>query len=113
MRSDGEPAKQHERSAFDVQMLAYHLRREARPDDPRPGESAWLPVTARMRDWRTQMSPHDVELIEALVGPLLADLDYERAFRKISQPVKTEAKAYRKRWAKKLARREARQLSSI
>lgn len=98
---------------FDGQMLAYHLRREARPDDPRPGESAWLPVTARTRHWRTQMSPHDVELIEALVGPLLNDLDYERGFRKISQPVKTEAKAYRKRWAKKLARREARQLSSI
>jgi sulfotransferase family protein len=98
---------------FDEQMLAYHLRREARPDDPRPGESAWLPVTARIRDWRTQMPAHNVELVEALVGPLLTDLGYERAFRKPSRPVRTEAKGYSKQWTKKLALREARRLSSI
>jgi hypothetical protein len=64
-----------------------------------------------MRDWRTQMSPHDIELVEALVGPLLVDLGYQRAFPKISRPVETEAKTYRKRWTKKLARREERRSS--
>ena len=98
---------------FDEQMLAYHLPREPRPDDPRPGESAWLPVTASIRDWRTQMAPHDVEVVEALVGPLLTDLGYKRAFRKPSRPIRTEAKAYRKRWTKKLARREARRLPPV
>jgi hypothetical protein len=98
---------------FDRQMLRYHLRHAARPDDPRPGESAWLPVAASMRDWRTHMTPHDAELVEALIGPLLVDLGYERAFRKITQPVKTEAKAYRKQWAKKLARRTSRMCRDV
>ena len=93
---------------FDRQMLTYHLRRERRSDDPLTGASAWLPLTVGIRDWRTQMSAHDVELVEALAGDLLSELGYERAFRKISPPLKAEAKPYRKRWAKKLARREER-----
>jgi hypothetical protein len=89
-------------------MLTYHLRRERRPDDPLTGASAWLPLTVGTRDWRTQMSAHDVELVEALAGDLLSVLGYERAFRKVSPSLKAEAKPYRKRWAKKLARREER-----
>ena len=58
-----------------------------------------------IRDWHTQMSAHDAELVEALTGGLLADLDYQRAYPKISRPVKAEAKRYRKWWTRKLAAR--------
>ena len=90
---------------FAEQMLTYHLSRERRADDPVTGASAWLPLTPGLRDWRTQMSVHDAELVEALTGDLLSDLGYKHAFRKISRPVRDEAKGYRKRWARKVARR--------
>jgi hypothetical protein len=46
-------------------------------------------------------------LVEVLTGDLLSNLGYERAFRKPSRESRTEAKAYRKRWARKIARRES------
>jgi hypothetical protein len=90
---------------FDRRMIAYHLHREARPDDPLTGASAWLPVTPGLRDWRNQMTVHDAQLVEALTGDLLSDLGYRLAFRKLPRPVRDEAKGYRKRWARKVARR--------
>jgi Sulfotransferase family len=92
---------------FDAGMLAYHVGRTR----AKPGlgtNKAWLPPTQGVRDWRTQMSAHDVELVEALAGDLLSELGYERAFPKISPPVRAEAKQHRKRWARKVARRTAR-----
>jgi hypothetical protein len=92
---------------YDPRMLAYHVGR-TRANAGLPSNKAWLPPTQGLRDWRAQMPAHDVELIEVLTGDLLSDLGYERAFRKPSREVRTEAKLYRKRWARKIARRERR-----
>jgi hypothetical protein len=89
---------------YDREMLNYHAEREKRPDDPAVGSSARLPPTAGLRNWHTQMSVHDAELVEALTGDLLAHLGYERAFRKISRPLRKEAKWYGRRWGRKIAR---------
>jgi len=96
---------------YDPAMLNYHAEREKRPDDPAVGSSAQLPPTQGLRDWRTQMSVHDAELVEALTGELLSDLGYERVFPKISRPARDEAKVCRKRWARKIARRTTRDLA--
>ncbi len=37
-------------------------------------------LTTGLRDWRTEMAPGDVEAFEAVAGPLLTDLGYERRF---------------------------------
>jgi Sulfotransferase family len=44
------------------------------------GAHPWLPITAGLRDWRTQMPDEDVERFEALAGDLLEELGYPRAF---------------------------------
>lgn len=62
---------------YDDAMLRFH---EGRTKN-KPGLSAkraWLPVTAGLRDWRTQMAPDDVERVEAAVGDLLDELGYSR-----------------------------------
>ena len=91
---------------FAPEMLSFHAGR-TRTQPGLPTNKAWLPPTPGLRDWRTQMSAHDVELVEVLTGDLLSNLGYERAFRKPSRESRTEAKAYRKRWARKIARRES------
>jgi hypothetical protein len=91
---------------FDDRMLAYHLGR-TRTKPGLPTNKAWLPPTPGVRDWRAQMPRHDVELVEALVGDLLDDLGYERAFLTISPSVRADANRYRDWWARKLARRAA------
>ena len=63
---------------FDDAMLRFHEGRTRH----KPGLSAkraWLPVTAGLRDWRTEMQPRDIELFEAAAGKLLENLRYERA----------------------------------
>lgn len=92
---------------FDDRMLTYHLGR-TRTKPGLPTNKAWLPPTPGVRDWRAQLPPHDVELVEALVGDLLDDLGYERAFPKISPFVRDQANGYREWWARKLARRRER-----
>jgi hypothetical protein len=49
----------------------------------KPGRSTkaqWLPPTAGLRDWRAQLDPRDVELIEAAVGELLVRVGYSPRF---------------------------------
>jgi hypothetical protein len=40
---------------------------------------AHLPATPGLRNWRTQLPPHDNERFEAVAGPLLEELGYARA----------------------------------
>ena len=77
---------------FDERMLSYRLQPEGRAAAER------LPPTPGLRDWRTQMPPDDLELVEAIVGDLLSELGYERALPKISRAARDEADAYRMRW---------------
>jgi hypothetical protein len=60
-------------------MTRFHEGRTRR----KPGRSSkaqWLPPTAGLRDWRTQLSGGDVERVEAAVDDLLAELGYESQF---------------------------------
>jgi hypothetical protein len=64
---------------FEEKMLRFHEGRTRN----KPGldaKKAWLPVTPGLRDWRSQMSPEDVERFEAAAGDLLEELGYRRAF---------------------------------
>jgi hypothetical protein len=49
----------------------------------KPGRSSkaqWLPPTAGLRDWRTQLPIGDVERVEVVADDLLPDLGYETRF---------------------------------
>jgi Sulfotransferase family len=62
---------------YDDAMVRFHEGRTQRA----PGASAkrqWLPPTAGLRNWRTQMSPEAVERFEASAGGLLDELGYAR-----------------------------------
>jgi hypothetical protein len=41
-------------------------------------KKAWRPITPGLRDWRTQMTPADVERFEAAAGGMLDELGYPR-----------------------------------
>jgi hypothetical protein len=61
------------------EMARFHEGKTRR----KPGRSSkaqWLPPTAGLRDWRTQLPDADVERIEAVVADLLRDLGYETRF---------------------------------
>ena len=56
-----------------------------RHQDERPGAGPkvsakrdWQPITTGMRDWRSEMSPEQIERFEAAVGELLDELGYPR-----------------------------------
>jgi hypothetical protein len=63
---------------FDEAMLRFHERPEEGINPPQGSE--WQPVTAGLRDWRTQMTAEDAERFEAAAGDLLAELAYARTF---------------------------------
>lgn len=59
----------------DARMLAFHEGRTRR----KPGRSSkaqWLPPTAGLRDWRSQLPEEETARIELAVGGLLATLGY-------------------------------------
>jgi hypothetical protein len=60
---------------FNPAMLRFHEGppRSDQPDHP------WRPITAGLRDWRTQMSEEAIERFEAVAGGLLDQLGYARA----------------------------------
>lgn len=72
-------------------MLRFHEGRK-RTAPPSDAKHAWLPstgddsefrlrpITAGLRDWKSQMSYEDVERFEAAAGGLLDELGYARAF---------------------------------
>jgi hypothetical protein len=41
---------------------------------------ASLPITPGLRDWRSQMSSHEVEVFESVAAKMLDDLGYSRAY---------------------------------
>ena len=85
------------------EMLLYYKGKERN----RPGlsaKAAWLPPTAGLRDWRTQMDESDVELFEALSGKLLEKLGYERRYPRISPVISSRAETCRVWWASEFRR---------
>ena len=75
---------------FDDAMLKYHEGREKSTANRSP-KSAWLRPTLGLRDWRTEMEPHDLALFEELAGDLLGSLGYETYAEKESLLVAEEA----------------------
>lgn len=66
---------------FDPAMLRYFERTEevmATIRNRQHHQGLSRPVTRGVRDWRSQMAPGDVRTFEALAGPLLDELGYER-----------------------------------
>jgi hypothetical protein len=89
---------------FAHEMLGYHEGR-VREAPELSAKDAWLPPTAGLRDWRVQMEPGDVELYEAIAGDLLELLGYERAFPRVSPPVRERAERCREAWIAEVAER--------
>lgn len=80
--------------SYDPAMLRYFERAEeviAPMGRPEARQGIYLPPTKGIRDWRLQMSNHDVALFEALAGSLLSDLGYERATTGPSRALRLEA----------------------
>jgi hypothetical protein len=65
---------------FVPELLEFHQRPDRAMADlgsQKHHESLRKPITRGLRDWRTQMSDGDVQLVEAHAGDLLADVGYE------------------------------------
>lgn len=90
---------------FANEMLTFH-QGKVRDEIGLNAKDAWLPPTAGLRDWRTQMSATDIELFEALAGDLLDTLGYERRFPIISPEIEARAAKCRKIWEDELLRRQ-------
>lgn len=78
--------------AHDPAMLRFHEGRTASGLD---AKGAWLPVTAGLRDWRTQTPAADVERFEAAAGGLLEELGYPRADQRPTPEAMSRAAALR------------------
>lgn len=66
---------------FEPTMLRYFERVDALHRSLSHREhhrNLYLPPTSGLRDWRRQMDPRAVEVFEAIAGPLLDELGYER-----------------------------------
>jgi hypothetical protein len=75
-------------------MLRFHEGR-LRTDPGLDAKQAWLPPTAGLRDWRSQMQPDDLERVEAVAGDLLGELGYGRAVSRPSASARDHAQALR------------------
>jgi hypothetical protein len=61
---------------YDAAMLRFHEGRVQ--DDPSlDAKRGWRPVTAGLRDWRTEFKPSDIARFEAAAGSLLDELGYD------------------------------------
>jgi hypothetical protein len=82
-RSECEKLCAFLRLPYDEAMLRFHEgRMRARPH--RTAKTGWLPVTAGLRKWTTEMSPDEVDRFEAVAGDLLGELGYPRASSSVS-----------------------------
>jgi Sulfotransferase family len=59
-------------------MLRFHEGRE-RHDSGLSAKKAWRPITAGLRDWRSEMASEGIGRFEAAAGDVLGELGYERA----------------------------------
>jgi hypothetical protein len=64
---------------FEPEMLDYHKHLDSllpTVSSPHIHESLRRPLTAGLRDWRTQMTPQDKLAFQEIAGPLLKELGY-------------------------------------
>jgi len=86
---------------YEPAMLRFH-ERPARADQPL---HPWSPVTAGLRDWRTQMPPRDVERFEAAAGDLLDELGYPRACPRPRPEIQHSLAPIKEAWNRDIPRR--------
>ena len=91
-------------------MLRFHEGRK-KTASPSDAKHAWLPsegnesefrlrpITAGLRDWRSQMSHEDVEKFEAAAGGLLDELGYPRAVPRLPRERLEDASRIRQSFA--------------
>jgi Sulfotransferase family len=112
-----EPAAECERLCafldvhYDDRMLDFHQGRE-RDDPGLSAKKAWRPVTPGLRDWRSQMSPADVERFQAAAGGLLDELGYEAGDGAPSAELRRHAGRVRDLFASELRDKRRRRLPS-
>src|SRR5215469_385570 len=108
---------------YEQAMLRFHegRKKSAAPSDVK---HAWLPstenksefrlrpITAGLRDWRSQMSHEDVERFEAAAGGLLDELAYPRAFRQVRPERLEEASSIRESFVQNARRAVAKKVES-
>ena len=86
------------------EMLEFH-RGRTRAEPGLSAKDAWLPPTAGLRDWRTQLSTDEVELFDALAGDVLELLGYERGVESVPPATEARAARYREAWVNELRER--------
>jgi hypothetical protein len=91
--------------AYDDAMLRFHEGR-TRNEPGLDAKKAWRPITPGLRDWRTQLSPQDVERFEAAVGELLNELGYSRAFPRPSPECQEQTARWREAFTQELHARQ-------
>jgi Sulfotransferase family len=96
---------------YDERMVGFHEGRE-RDDPGLDAKKAWRRVTPGLRDWRSEMSPTDVERFEAAAGGLLDELGYQRGARAPSTELARHAARLRRSFAAELRERRRRRLPS-
>jgi hypothetical protein len=112
-----EPAAECERLCdflgvpYDDRMVGFHEGRE-RDDPDLDAKKAWRRVTPGLRNWRSEMSPADVERFEAAAGGLLDELGYERGGHAPSAELSRRAARVRSSFASQLRDRRRRRLPS-
>ena len=82
---------------FEPEMLRYYDRADrvvGTVAHPHRHQRLYDPPTKGLRDWRTQMTPADIELFDALAGDVLDDLGYERAD-SVGPAARSAARRYR------------------
>jgi hypothetical protein len=89
------------RVAFDPRMLEYHERATTiLSDQPFPAEHNNLlrPPTKGLRDWRREMRPADIALIEELTGRTLERFGYNRTSSRATTGIRVRAIEARARY---------------
>lgn len=102
---------------YDPAMLRFHERSEeilvgVRPSHVRVFESLSQPVTRGIRDWRSELTPGEVERFAVLAGDALAEVGYDPGVDRLPLRRRAAALAHRAAWARRrgttLARSRAR-----
>lgn len=86
---------------YDPAMLRFFEDRSKQPTRVRANpRHARLnePVSHGTRSWRTQMKPEDLAVFEAVAGPLLTELGYERGVARPSMSARATAALGKMRW---------------
>jgi hypothetical protein len=86
---------------YDEAMTSYHEGR-IRKNPALETKDMWLPVTAGLRDWRSQMPGEETERFEAVAGDLLEELGYPRSFLRPSPQVLEQTSTIRERFTEVL-----------